>query len=243
MIKSMKPLLLVFLLALALVVLTACDPKFTLQETPTEPTDPDSTPLPDPTPEAEVITIVFGAHYNDGAISVQVPQHRDKVLTWSTELYDSEQRRLASSVQPEPIFSLAAPLPTPADWCQTFTVRMSVALKPGYELTQAPAPVPVHVSDAEPLCQIPDPVAAFDVFPEACVVEFLNTSSGGSLEFSWTFGDGSLTSEDQHPTHAYSGPGSYDVTLTATDADTGVKDSVVVRVLVASDCVSVSDGG
>lgn len=49
------------------------------------------------------------------------------------------------------------------------------------------------------------------------VTTFTNTSSGNSLSFAWDFGDGSPISSTENPTHTYTLPGSYVVTLTATN--------------------------
>jgi PKD repeat protein len=69
----------------------------------------------------------------------------------------------------------------------------------------------------------PAVVAAFDVsstFIETGVnVRFTDRSSGSPTSWSWSFGDGA-TSTSQNPTHAYGGPGSYTVTLTARNAAT-----------------------
>lgn len=47
------------------------------------------------------------------------------------------------------------------------------------------------------------------------VVSFTNASSPGGTAFNWTFGDGG-TSTSENPSHTYSAPGAYDVTLTVT---------------------------
>jgi len=69
----------------------------------------------------------------------------------------------------------------------------------------------------EPLTVELKPRASFDVDTKVCVgesVEFENTSCNG-VDFEWDFGDGSPTSEAENPTHQYSNPGLYTVSLIA----------------------------
>ena len=47
-------------------------------------------------------------------------------------------------------------------------------------------------------------------------VSFVDTSGGNVTEWRWSFGDGA-TSDLRSPTHAWSAPGFYDVTLTVSD--------------------------
>jgi PKD repeat protein len=47
-------------------------------------------------------------------------------------------------------------------------------------------------------------------------VSFTDTSTGGPTSWSWDFGDGSASSA-RHPTHTYTEPGEYTVSLTATN--------------------------
>jgi len=54
--------------------------------------------------------------------------------------------------------------------------------------------------------------------PVPLVVVFTDLSTGSPTSWAWDFGDGA-TSTDQHPTHVYTAPGSYNVTLTVADAD------------------------
>ena len=51
-------------------------------------------------------------------------------------------------------------------------------------------------------------------------VPFVDTSTGTApaVSWHWDFGDGA-TSTDQYPTHTFPGPGTYDVSLTVTNAD------------------------
>jgi PKD repeat protein len=59
------------------------------------------------------------------------------------------------------------------------------------------------------------------------VCSFLDGSSGGPTSWEWDFGDGS-TSSDQLPTHSYSAPGVYEVTLTVGN---GTSTSTYSRVI------------
>jgi len=49
-------------------------------------------------------------------------------------------------------------------------------------------------------------------------VQFTDTSSNYPTSWIWDFGDGSSTSTEQNPTHTYTKPGNYTVTLTAINA-------------------------
>lgn len=74
-------------------------------------------------------------------------------------------------------------------------------------------------------------------------VSFTGTAAGGSPPFTtwaWRFGDGG-TSALQNPTHTYTLPGTYDVTLNVTDsARTTATGSVTVTVLAAAVPISIS---
>ncbi len=76
------------------------------------------------------------------------------------------------------------------------------------------------------ICLIDGPQASFTFFPDTvCIntpVSFNNTSSGGTV-FTWDMGDGTIytTPNPPAPTHSYSAPGTYIVTLTAKDMGMG----------------------
>jgi PKD repeat protein len=65
-----------------------------------------------------------------------------------------------------------------------------------------------------------EPLAGFSAKPSTgpapLVVEFLDWSLGDPTSWAWDFGDGA-TSSQQHPTHTYTGPGTYTVTLTVSN--------------------------
>jgi len=68
-----------------------------------------------------------------------------------------------------------------------------------------------------------------------CGISFTNQSSGGvqPYTFQWNFGDGSTTSTLQNPTHTYSSPGTYSVTLTVKDS-VGTSTSITRQVTLYS---------
>jgi PKD repeat protein len=67
----------------------------------------------------------------------------------------------------------------------------------------------------------PAPAADFMATPRSgaapLAVSFTDASTNGPTSWSWDFGDGT-TSTARNPTHTYTTPGSYDVTLTASNA-------------------------
>ena len=89
--------------------------------------------------------------------------------------------------------------------------------------------VTITVSDA--------PVADFSADPTSvCVgydVYFTDLSSGEPTSWSWDFGDGA-TSTDQNPSHSYSAAGSYDVSLTVSN-DCGEDDATDYVTITVSD--------
>jgi PKD repeat protein len=74
------------------------------------------------------------------------------------------------------------------------------------------------------ICLLDGPSAAFTILKDTvCVytpVIFTNTSSGGTV-FVWNMGDGTIYTTPNPPNHSYSAPGTYTVTLTATDMGAG----------------------
>ncbi|MHB8891149.1 MAG: PKD domain-containing protein [Candidatus Limnocylindrales bacterium] len=87
---------------------------------------------------------------------------------------------------------------------------------------------PAHTATAPP-----DPVANFTADDttgmDTLTVQFTDTSTGPATQWQWDFGDGT-TSIEQNPSHEYTAPGDYTVTLTAinlTGVDIEVKASYI----------------
>ena len=61
------------------------------------------------------------------------------------------------------------------------------------------------------------PVASFTTTANDLQISFTDSSTGGPGSWSWDFGDGN-TSNEQNPSHTYSAPGAYQVCLSTTSA-------------------------
>ncbi len=65
------------------------------------------------------------------------------------------------------------------------------------------------------------PTAAFTASPTTTTpntsIQFTDQSTGGPTTWDWNFGDGTAHASTANPTHAYTAPGLYDVTLTVTN--------------------------
>ncbi|MCK9591827.1 MAG: PKD domain-containing protein, partial [Methanoregula sp.] len=65
-------------------------------------------------------------------------------------------------------------------------------------------------------------------------VQFTDTSTGTPTSWSWDFDDGSDPSTDQNPEHIFSGPGTFHVVLTATNAGgSDASDAMTITVGIA----------
>ncbi|HEY0160800.1 MAG TPA: PKD domain-containing protein [Thermoanaerobaculia bacterium] len=100
------------------------------------------------------------------------------------------------------------------------------------DVTQATVPV------------TPTVVAAFDMSAQTVAtgtnVSFTDQSLGNPTQWSWSFGDGA-TANSRNPVHAYAAPGTYMVTLTASNASTSgmtSKQIVVVNTIAFRTMVS-----
>ncbi len=90
-------------------------------------------------------------------------------------------------------------------------------------------------SDAVVFTNKPVPVSTFSVdTTNGQSVVFLATSTAG-LQFAWNFGDPTSpanTSQLANPTHVFTAPGMYNVTLTVTNVATGCRSTTVQTVIV-----------
>lgn len=91
----------------------------------------------------------------------------------------------------------------------TFTVRLSVTV-PGDPIEGVPDTV--DSEERSVLVRIPLKASFVYRLEPGYRVRFVDTSSGGPTWWHWEFGDES-TSAEQHPVHAYPGPGTYSVSL------------------------------
>jgi PKD repeat protein len=68
-------------------------------------------------------------------------------------------------------------------------------------------------------------------------IQFINTSAGEGLQYTWNFGDGTSSSEE-NPAHTYSSTGVYDVSLLIHSYTTNCYDSILMQVKVgtSTDC-------
>jgi len=85
-------------------------------------------------------------------------------------------------------------------------------------------------SEDEPVLGTSLPTASFSVRVDGNSATFTNTSVNAD-SYSWDFGDGN-TSTEESPTHTFAGDGSYNVVLTATNAEgnTTASNTVIIAI-------------
>jgi len=113
----------------------------------------------------------------------------------------------------------------------TYTITLVVQNGGG---SSPPATATIEVLPAPATGPIPDFSAAprsGQVPPNLSVV-FTDLSTNGATSWSWNFGDGA-TSSQQNPSHAYTASGSYDVTLTVSDGTTSNSQTKVGFIVIA----------
>ncbi|MEW6469998.1 MAG: PKD domain-containing protein [Bacteroidota bacterium] len=133
------------------------------------------------------------------------------ITTWSWNFGDA-----SASTQQNPSHFYAAP----GSYTVTLIVGSSFGCTDTTSMVITVQPSPVAVFNAPPVC-----FNGTTVFTDSSYI-----SSGSIVSWSWNFGDAS-TSTLQNPTHLYSSPGSYNVTLIVTSA-AGCIDTLVQQVVV-----------
>lgn len=129
---------------------------------------------------------------------------------------------------------------TPNDGSYSWTVPTSFPLGTNYTIQIQSITLPAVLDNSDSTFSLTDhtpPTADFDWAPALAAigeaVQFTDASQAGSsaiTQWQWNFGDGS-GSTAQHPTHAYTNGGSFDVTLTVTSA--GGSNAITQQVAIA----------
>jgi len=121
---------------------------------------------------------------------------------------------------------------SPADWNAAVMRSFIPATYPDTPQTDDVAAMQYYYGAAAPP---PPPVASFTYSPPSPAagqsVLFSDTSTNSPTSWSWSFGDGG-TSTSKNPIHAFAAAGTYDVTLTATNA--GGSDAATTPVTVSA---------
>ena len=117
-----------------------------------------------------------------------------------------------------------APLPNEeAHQDSSFGVMKLVLHQPSYDWQFLPTAGDTWTDTGSKTCHTAPaaPVASFTATPVSGTVPvtttFTDTSTGTPTAWSWDFGDGTPRANTQNPLHTYTSPGTYTVTLTATN--------------------------
>ncbi len=116
------------------------------------------------------------------------------------------------------------------------TYLTSVDVTDAVGATTGSALVEVHVNAGPAVRATATPVSA-DVGTSVSFVTNVTSAGTAPLTFAWTFGDGG-TSSVRNATHTYTKTGTFNATVTATDADQASSNSTVVVTVVGDPSVS-----
>ncbi|MDD3915450.1 MAG: PKD domain-containing protein, partial [Bacteroidales bacterium] len=153
----------------------------------------------------------FIANVTSGAVPLAV-QFNDTSLrtptTWEWDFGDG-----ATSTEKNPVHTYMTP--------GTYTVTLNATNKAGSDIKEMSTIEATASGGGDGSDPPAPPVASFSANVTSgsppLTVLFTDTSSGSPDTWAWDFGDGA-TSTEQNPVHTYTEPGTYTVTLTATNA-------------------------
>ncbi|NQS79056.1 MAG: PKD domain-containing protein [Methanoculleus bourgensis] len=118
------------------------------------------------------------------------------------------------------VYNPPAPLPEPSEVLIAYADpgggKYVLYISEGWR-GEIPMPTTVPTTEPTPVPLAADFTANVTYGPAPLAVAFTDTSTGEPTSWSWDFGDGS-TSIEQNPVHIYIIPGTYTVTLTAKNA-------------------------
>jgi PKD repeat protein len=142
--------------------------------------------------------------YGDAPLTVQFTDHSTNTPTaWAWEFGDGTT---STSQSPSHEFTAAG----------MYTVRLTASNATG---AGEPYSMTIIVTDVEvtlPVISTSDFTSSAQLVEQGDTLTFTDTSTGDVTTWLWNFGDGQ-TSASQSPTHSYTNPGIYEVTLTTTD--------------------------
>jgi Flp pilus assembly protein TadG len=161
-------------------------------------------------------------------VSVEVTGHftlLTPIIAWLTGSSDLTLSSMATAQILTPPDNNAAPTATPTPTPTPTPTATPTATPAGGAPTPTPTATPAPTPNPTPNCFTPG--ASFSVNPtggskNSTVFTFTDASTnmstpGCSSIWSWSFGDGSGASSQQHPTYIYSKKGTYTITLTVSN--------------------------
>jgi PKD repeat protein len=155
---------------------------------------------------------------NPDPISNFIYSVEDASCTSDCNVFFTNQSQNAASYQWD--FGDESPLSTEVDPAHVYANpgAYSVSLKAVNSVGEHDTTVVVTIG---PVNTTGDPVACFTLSNNnctaPCTISFTNCSTNADT-YEWDFGDGSATAATLSPTHQYNAPGTFEVSLTATNA-------------------------